>query len=38
MDGAASLAGHGLASGQAINLLTEMTWGPHTFNVKNASF
>jgi len=33
MDGATSLAGHGLASGQAINLLTEMTLGPHTFNV-----
>jgi len=34
MDGASTLAGHGLASGQQINLLTEMTAGvPHTFTV-----
>jgi hypothetical protein len=33
MDGATSLAGHGLASGQSINLLTEMALGPHTFSV-----
>jgi hypothetical protein len=33
MDGATSLAGHGLASGQQINLLTEMSLGSHTFTV-----
>lgn len=27
------MAGHGLASGQAINLLTEMSLGTHSFNV-----
>lgn len=34
MDGAATLAGHGLASGKAINLLTEMSLGLHTFTVQ----
>jgi hypothetical protein len=33
MDGAATLAGHGLQSGQAIKLLTELPLGPHTFSV-----
>ncbi|MBZ5637184.1 MAG: hypothetical protein LAO51_00355 [Acidobacteriia bacterium] len=33
MDNAATLAGHGLASGQKIRLLTEMRLGPHTFTV-----
>ncbi|HLQ62346.1 MAG TPA: hypothetical protein VK131_10820, partial [Candidatus Acidoferrales bacterium] len=33
LDGATTLAGHGLASGQAIDLLTEMTLGSHTFRV-----
>lgn len=33
MDGATILAGHGLASGQVIHLLTEMLLGPHTFTV-----
>ena len=34
MDGAPTLAdGHSLASGQTINLLTEMTLGDHTFTV-----
>jgi hypothetical protein len=33
MDGSATLAGHGLASGQAINLLTELSLGMHTFTV-----
>jgi hypothetical protein len=33
MDGAGTLAGHGLASGQLINLLTELPSGPHTFAV-----
>jgi len=33
MDNATTLAGHGLASGQVINLLTEMTLGQHTFRV-----
>lgn len=36
MDGATTLAGHGLASGQAINLLTEMTLGTHTFTVEST--
>jgi hypothetical protein len=34
MDAAATLAGHGLASGQAISLLTELGVGDHTFAVK----
>jgi len=33
MDGATMLSGHGLASGQTINLLTEMLLGTHTFEV-----
>jgi hypothetical protein len=33
LDGATSLAGHGLASGQAIYLLAEMSVGPHTFSL-----
>src|SRR5579864_3863912 len=33
MDGAGTLAGHGLLSGQAIHLLTELSLGPHTFTV-----
>ena len=33
MDGATTLAGHGLASGQAINLLTQMSLGSHTFTI-----
>jgi hypothetical protein len=33
MDGAATVAGHGLASGQAIILLTQMSLGSHTFVV-----
>ncbi len=33
IDGAATLAGHGLASGQAIGLLTELTLGDHTLVV-----
>lgn len=33
LDGAHTLAGHGLPNGQAINLLTELPLGPHTFKV-----
>jgi hypothetical protein len=33
LDGATTVGGHGLASGQAINLLTELALGPHAFNV-----
>jgi len=33
MDGASSLAGHGLQSGQVINLLTELSLGTHTFRI-----
>ncbi len=33
MDSASTLAGHGLASGQSINLLTELPLGQHTFVV-----
>jgi hypothetical protein len=33
MDGSTTLAGHGLASGQAIWLLVELPLGPHTFKV-----
>lgn len=36
LDGALSLAGHGLASGQTINLLTELTLGPHTFSIAST--
>jgi hypothetical protein len=33
MDGSTTLAGHGLSSGQVINLLTELSVGPHAFAV-----
>jgi hypothetical protein len=33
MDGHSTVAGHGLATGQVINLLTELSVGPHTFTV-----
>ena len=33
LDGAPTLAGHGLASGQAIDLLTELALGMHTFAI-----
>lgn len=33
LDAATTVAGHGLADGQAIDLLTEVTLGPHTFAV-----
>ena len=33
LDGATTVAGHGLASGLAIDLLTELTLGNHTFTV-----
>jgi len=33
LDGSTTLNGHGLASGQAINLLTELSLGPHSFSV-----
>ena len=36
LDGATTLDGHGLASGQAINLLTELALGPHSFTVQSA--
>jgi hypothetical protein len=36
IDGATTLGGHGLASGQVINLLTEMSVGPHSFSVAGA--
>jgi len=36
MDGATTLAGHGLVSGQTINLLTELSLGQHTFTVTAA--
>ncbi len=37
MDGAASLPdGTGLASGQAINLLTELTVGSHSFSIESV--
>src|SRR5207244_2457819 len=38
MDGASILAGHGLASGQKIYLLTEMLLGPHTFTVNAVDY
>jgi hypothetical protein len=34
LDGATTLAGHGLASGQPIDLLTELSLGTHTFIVQ----
>ncbi len=36
LDGATTLDGHGLDSGQAINLLTELALGPHSFTVQSA--
>jgi hypothetical protein len=36
LDGATTLGGHGLASGQAINLLTELSLGPHSFSVEGV--
>jgi hypothetical protein len=38
LDGSPMLAGHGLASGQAIPLLTEMTLGIHVFSIAAADF
>jgi hypothetical protein len=37
MDNATLVAGHGLTSGQAINLLTELPIGPHTFTIGSAT-
>lgn len=36
LDGSTTLNGHGLASGQAINLLTELRLGEHTFTVESV--
>ena len=36
LDGAGTVGGHGLASGQAINLLTELPSGSHAFAVQTA--
>jgi hypothetical protein len=36
LDGAATLSGHGLLSGQSINLLTELSLGMHTFSVNGV--
>ncbi len=36
LDGSTTLSGHGLASGQVINLLTEMSLGPHSFSVEGV--
>src|SRR5262249_14619685 len=36
MDGMTTIGGHGLESGQVINLLTELTTGDHTFTVEAA--
>lgn len=36
LDGATTLDGHELPSGQAINLLTELALGPHSFTVQSA--
>lgn len=36
LDGASTLAGHGLESGQAIQLLTELSLGSHDFTVEAA--
>ena len=38
MDGMSTLAGHGLASGQQIKLLTEMMTGQHTFTVTAVDY
>lgn len=37
IDGLALAGGHGLASGQSVNLLTALALGPHTFTVKQAT-
>jgi len=34
MDGSTTLNGHGLADGQAVNLLLDLTLGPHSFTVQ----
>lgn len=36
LDGSTTLSGHGLASGQVINLLTELALGPHSFSVSGT--
>jgi hypothetical protein len=36
VDGSTTLNGHGLPSGQAINLLLELALGPHTFSVQSV--
>jgi hypothetical protein len=36
LDGSPTLAGHGLNSGQAINILTELSLGDHTFTITGA--
>jgi hypothetical protein len=36
VDGSTTLNGHGLPSGQTINLLTELSLGPHTFSVEGV--
>ena len=36
LDGLSTLAGHGLATGQTINWLTELTLGTHTFRVTSV--
>ncbi|HEY7289868.1 MAG TPA: hypothetical protein VH583_08530 [Vicinamibacterales bacterium] len=36
LDGQTTVAGHGLASGQVINLLTDLSLGPHSFSVISA--
>lgn len=38
IDNATSLAGHGLASGQPIKLLTELPLGPHAFTINASDF
>jgi hypothetical protein len=36
LDGSTTLNGHGLPSGQAISLLTELALGPHSFSVQSV--
>src|SRR4030095_11021459 len=36
LDGSTTLNGHGLPSGQAVNLLFELALGPHTFSVQSV--
>src|SRR5262249_55174596 len=36
LDGSTTLNGHGLPSGQAVNLLFELALGPHSFTVESA--